>query len=265
MSGPMEGAPRVAGAREAAAGGDTPQELVVEEPLSIVVEGLPCAVVMRTPGLERAHAAGFALAEGILASRADLEEATLAVEGEGSDVVSLTLSARGRAELPDRLQRRSIRRGLRGEGLIRELMRELRPFDGGGAIAAPGMLECVRSLCARQEMRWTTKASHAAALFDGERRLLACAEDVGRNNAVDKSVGELLLRGELQRAAILLVSSRLNYELVQKAARARIPVVLGLSHPSALAVELGRQLEMTLVAIRGEASVNVYCGRHRVR
>jgi FdhD protein len=249
-------------------GGDAPQELVGEEPLSILVQGKPYAVVMRTPGEELAHAAGFCLAEGIVDGPDDLHHIDFC-KRDASNAVAVALTQERQAKVGDRLQRRTFLSqtscGICGKEVIQDLLQVVHPFEGGDfAIPASRIVACVESLCAQQAMHRTTKASHAASLFDAEGNLLAVAEDVGRHNAVDKAVGQLFLREELPSARILLVSSRVSFEMIQKAARARVPIVLALSHPTALAVELGETLGMTVVTVRGNTRLTVYCGRERV-
>ena len=269
-------AQKAAARREETAGitivdaGDMPQELVPEEPLSILVQGKPYAVVMRTPGDELAHAAGFCLAEGIVDGPDDLHHIDFCKK-EASNAVAIALTQARQALVADRLERRSYLSqtscGICGKEVIQDLLQELRPFedDDDLSITASRVVQCVQSLCARQAMHRTTKASHAASLFDAEGRLLSVGEDVGRHNALDKAVGQLFLTEKLPEARILLVSSRVSFEMVQKAARARIPILLALSHPTALAVELAETLRMTVITIRGNTRLTVYCGGQRVR
>jgi len=237
-----------------------------EEPLAIRVQGGLYAVVIRTPGEEIAHAAGFALAEGIVRRPGDLER-IVHCDVEASDVVSLTLTAQRHAQIAGLLLRHGGLTGSAayGQDGIREVLKGGAASDDVATIPASGIAGCVRSLCEHQSARRAARTSHACALYDAELRLLALGEDVGRHNAVDKAVGQLFLRNELSRALVMLVSSRISYELVVKAARARIPIVLALSHPTASAVELGAKLNMTLATIREDAYVSVYRGGHRIR
>ncbi len=248
--------------------GEAPRQLLGEEPLAIRVQGDPYAVMVRTPGEETAHVAGFALAEGIVSCPGDIERIAHC-GGEANNIVALTVTAQRHAQIAGLLHRRGglgrAGSGAGGKEWMQHVLQGVDPLDDVATIPAQGIAECVRSLCDHQALRRATKASHAAALYDAERRLLALGEDVGRHNAVDKAVGQLFLRDELSRALILVVSSRISYELVEKAARARVPVMLALSYPTASAVELGVKLNMTLVTIREHARVNVYCGGHRIR
>jgi FdhD protein len=248
-------------------GDDAPREFLCEEPLAIEVQGDLYAVVIRTPGEEIAHAAGFALAEGIVGRPRDLERIAHC-DVEASDVVSLTLTAQRHAQVADLLHcRGGLDRAAPGSGgqWIEDVLRRVTPLEDRTSISRSGIAECIRALCNQQSLRRATRASHACALYDAELHLLALGEDVGRHNAVDKAVGQLFLSNELSRAVVMLVSSRISYELVVKAARAHIPIILALSHPTASAVELGAKLNMTLATIREHAKVSVYRGGHRIK
>ncbi len=123
----------------------------------------------------------------------------------------------------------------------------------------------LNALSGHQPIRDKTKATHAAAIFNIDYELLSVSEDVGRHNALDKAVGKLFLDHKLDQAALLVLSSRISYEMVQKAARARIPVIIAKSRPTSLAVELASKLNLTLASPGGETGVFVYCGDHRFK
>jgi FdhD protein len=241
--------------------------LIAEEPLSIRVQGQPFVVVMRTPGDEKAHAAGLCLAEGIIDTPADLAELGLC-DGPASNTVTVTLHPDAAARFRTRDHRRAhisqTGCGLCGKELIDDLYQDLRPLPDGPVlsvrIAAGGLL----SLDRHQPLRAATRAAHAAALFDRNRQLLAAAEDVGRHNALDKVIGRLFLDGRLGQIAFLVMSSRISYELVQKAARARIPVILGNSRPTALAVALADRLNMTLATRAPDDGLLIFSAGERL-
>ena len=114
-------------------------------------------------------------------------------------------------------------------------------------------------------LRDETMASHAAAVYDGNAKMLSVAEDVGRHNALDKAIGKTLLADGLQAAAFVVLSSRVSFEMVQKTARARIPIILAVSRPTALAVKLASQLNMTVACRPKKSGLIVYCGGDRIR
>ncbi len=241
--------------------------LLCEAPLSIRIQGKPYIVVMRTPGEEIPHAAGLCLAEGIVETPDDF--ATLAVcEGE-ADVVTVTLKPPRNAMASALIHRRAYISqtscGICGREIISDLLRDIPPLQDGTVIDISEALTRLDSLSSLQPLRQATMAAHAAALFNADFGLLSLAEDVGRHNAVDKAIGKLFLEGTLSRAAVMILSSRVSYELVQKAGRARIPIVLSKSRPTSLAVSLASELNMTLACTSKETGILVFCGKHRLK
>jgi len=242
-------------------------EMIREEPLSIRVQGQPYAVVMRTPGDEPAHVAGFCLAEGILDSPDDI--GTIAsCEGEATNVVTLTVNPARLGAISAVLERRGFVSqtscGICGKELLEDLSQMVRALPDGPAIDLERAHQCLGKLKEHQTLYRRTSASHAAAIYTSTFELLSMAEDVGRHNALDKAVGKVFLKGILQQAGVLILSSRISYELVQKAARAAIPFILAASRPTALAVELADSLNMTLASPSKESGIHVYCGFRRL-
>jgi FdhD protein len=241
--------------------------LIGEEPLSIRVEGKPYSVVMRTPGDELAHAAGFCLAEGLVDSPKDVSTLSCC-QGDDANVVTVTLKESRRNKIVDILDRRGFISqtscGICGKEIVKDLHQIIRPLTDHPRLDAVSVLNCMENLSQNQPLRNQTRASHAAALYTSDFKLLSVAEDVGRHNALDKAVGKLFLNGCLDEAVLLTLSSRISYELVQKAARARIPVVLAFSRPTSLAVDLASKLNMTLACLAHPSGLYVYCGEHRL-
>ena len=242
-------------------------DLIQEEPLSIRIQGQPYAVVMRTPGDEPAHVAGFCLAEGIVDSPDDV--ATIAsCEGEATNVVTLTVNPIRLTAIKGVLERRGFVSqtscGICGKELVEDLSQIVKPLPDGPAINLEKAYHCLESLKEHQALYRKTRASHAAAIYSSSFELLSLAEDVGRHNALDKAIGKLFLEKTLHQAGVLILSSRISYELVQKAARAKIPFILAASRPTALAVELADSLNMTLASPSKGSGINVYCGSRRL-
>ncbi len=244
-----------------------PCALIVEEPLSIRVQGQPFVVVMRTPGDEKAHAAGLCLAEGIVDTPDDIVSLALC-DGPASNTVTLTLQSAAASRFKSRDHRRAqisqTGCGLCGKELIDDLYRDLRPLPDGPCLEAAVAARSLLALDQYQPLRAATRAAHAAALFDRQAQLLIVAEDVGRHNALDKVVGHLFLERQLERIGFLVMSSRISYELVQKAARARIPVILGNSRPTSLAVALAGRLNMTLATRAPGDGLLIFTGGERL-
>ncbi len=237
------------------------EELIAEEPLSIRVEGRPYAVVMRTPGDETAHAAGFCLAEGLVDRPEDIAALGVCDDG-GTNVVTVTLSPARRSLAGDFLERRGFISqtgcGLCGKEIIADLYQQVRPLGASAPVDGRAALGRLEAIAAHQPLRRRTRAAHAALIFDARLDLMAAAEDVGRHNALDKAVGRLFLDRRLEHAAVLLLSSRISYELVQKAARARIAVILALSRPTSLAVGLAAELRIALATRSKAGGLTLY-------
>lgn len=243
-------------------------DLLGEEPLSIRVEGKPYAVVMRTPGEEIAHVAGFCLGEGIIDTPKDYTSIAYC-DAESTNVVTVTLTPSRRNSIPEILDRRNYISqsscGLCGKELVQDLYQLLRPLSAGTAIGLSTALAGLEAMSVHQPLRDRTRASHAAVLCDRQGKLVSVAEDIGRHNALDKAIGKAFLDGLLPTCTLLIMSSRVSYELVQKAARARIPIILSVSRPTGLAVELASRLNMGLACQAPNAGIYVFCGKARFK
>jgi FdhD protein len=241
-------------------------DLLGEEPLSIRIQGNPYSVVMRTPGEEIAHVAGFCLGEGIIDSVEDYTGIAFC-EGEATNVVTVTLTPARREMIAAILERRNYISqsscGLCGKEIVQDLYQLVRPVPDGVRMSLRLAMASLDEMAANQPLRQRTRASHAAALCDQDGSILCVAEDVGRHNALDKAIGKALLDGSLSKAALAVLSSRVSYEMVQKTARARIPMIVAVSRPTALAVELTSRLNMGLACLAEGEGAYVFCGESR--
>ncbi len=241
-------------------------ELIDEEPLVIRVEGRPYSVVMRTPGDEIFHGAGFCLAEGLVDQPQDIATIGFCAELD-SNVLTVALSPARRQEVGDLLDRRGFISqtscGVCGKELLKDIYQILKPISDECLITIEQAQQCVQQLSYHQHLMRKTWSSHGAMLFDTGLAPLAVAEDVGRHNALDKLIGKVFMDRKLRQAKVEVVSSRLSYELVQKAARAQLAVLIGMSRPTALAVEMGQTLNMTLACISKSKELAVYSGKKR--
>ena len=244
------------------------QELIGEEPLSILIEGQPYSVVMRTPGEEIFHVAGFCLAEGLVDQPEDF--ATIGhCEDMDPNVVTVNLHPARREEVSDLLKRRGFISqtscGICGKEMIKDMCQTLTPIEDKTKFHTSQAIACVDQLGQHQDLYERTRGSHAVMIFDSQLDVMALAEDVGRHNALDKAIGKVFMGGQLADARLAVLSSRISYELVQKAARAHLPILLSMSRPTALAVELGQQLNMTLACADKDYGFLVFCGEERLR
>jgi FdhD protein len=240
--------------------------VAVEEPLEIRAaapgrEDLPVAVTMRTPGRDAELAVGFLMTEGLIAGREDLEGVPEA--GKCNVVV-----ARLRKAIDEERVRRNFVAtascGLCGKASMEQVAVRCGPVGEGLKVARAVVVGLPGKLREGQAAFEKTGGVHAAGLFDREGKLLAVREDVGRHNAVDKLVGMAVLEGVDLAGAVMMVSGRTSFEIVQKAAVAGISMVCAVSAPTTLAVSLARKMGITLVGfLRGE-SFNIYSRADRI-
>ena len=244
------------------------QDFVREEPLIIMVEDKPYAVVMRTPGDEIAHVAGFCLSEGLVESVEDFTSIGFCSDLDENSIMVTLNDERKKlvSELLDRggfLSQTSC--GICGREMIDDLIDNLKVVEEESEISYGQVLACVEKFFQHQEYYARTRGTHAVMLFNSSLDIIVKAEDVGRHNAMDKSIGALFLGNRLSDVYLAVVSSRISFEIIQKAARAGIPILISLSHPTSMAVELGLKLNMTLVCLDKKSGFIVPCGEKRVR
>jgi FdhD protein len=261
----------------AGAWSESPDAVVMEEPLQLLLDGEPLSVVMRTPGNDIELTLGLLFAEGVIRTAKDVKAVRISVEaGEResaidldpsiveSNVIDVQLVGQpGRR--PERSMLASSACGVCGAVMIEDLRRGLSPLGEGPRVQAsvlPGLVDVLR---AGQGVFERTGGLHAAGLFSTEGSLLCVREDVGRHNALDKVAGRWLLDGKVPASdSVLVVSGRAGYEIVQKSIAAGIPVLAAVGAPSSLAVALAREFNQTLVGfLRGER-FNVYSASERL-
>jgi FdhD protein len=242
------------------------QALITEEPLSIRISGASYSVVMRTPGDETEHVAGFCLAEGIVDSPGDIVTISFCTE-EQTNVATLTLTEKRKKQVKNLLDRKGFVSqtscGICGKEVIRDMQQILSPVGAKFMVKPDQIMQCVDMIASFQPIYRRTRSSHAAIIFDHNLQAMASAEDVGRHNALDKAIGKVFTLGQIKNACLGIMSSRLSYELVQKAARAGLEILVGISRPTALAVELARSVNMTLACAK-DGRLMVFCGDRRI-
>jgi FdhD protein len=253
------------------AGESAADQLAVEEPLEIRVDGEPLAVTLRTPGHDAELAAGFCLTEGVIDDPDDLERVEPCRLADYGNVVDVTLAGAAkqtRREAVGRARRDlylSSSCGLCGTQSLDRLERRIAHIDVSFTVPATLLDGLPARMAEAQDVFARTGGLHAAALFAPDGRLRLLREDVGRHNAVDKVIGGLLLSGQLPAGpGVLLVSGRVSYELVQKAARAGMPMLAAVGAPSSLAAVAAARFGLTLVGFLRAGRFNVYAGAERI-
>jgi FdhD protein len=231
--------------------------VAVEEPLEIRVDGEPLAVTMRTPGHDDELVLGFLYGEGLI----DAVHAAGPTEDFAGNIV----------EVAGPLKRDPGRRrfyttsscGVCGKGALEEVAVDSAPLPPGPVVARALLAALPDAL--EQPGHERTGGLHATGLFESDGTALHAREDVGRHNAMDKVVGRALLDGLLPLGErILCVSGRLSFELVQKAAVAGAPILVGVGAPSSLAIALADDRGITLCGFARRGRVNVYTHPQRV-
>lgn len=231
--------------------------VAVEEPLEIRVDGLPLSVTMRTPGHDEELALGFLYGEGLIDGPREA--------GLSDDLAANVVEVAGplRRDPGARRFYTTSSCGVCGKGALEEVAVASEPLPPGPPVSRALLADLPERL--RQPGFERTGGLHAAGLFDAGGELLLAREDVGRHNAMDKVVGAALQAGQLPlHDRLLCVSGRLSFELVQKAAVAGCPVLVGVGAPSTLAIELAADRNMTLAGFARRGRANVYADPGRL-
>ena len=248
--------------------------LAGEEPMAIRVAGpgqtpVDVSVTMRTPGHEAELAVGFLHAEGLLLDRDEIEAVELgdpsALARPDDEVLVRLRRPFDPALLAARHFAVSSSCGICGKAALDDIHVRAAPIPDGPVVTPEVLWRLPARLREAQAVFEATGGLHAAGLFEADGTLVAVREDIGRHNALDKLIGSRLLAGELPLSGrIVLVSGRIGFELVQKAAVAGAPILAAVSAPSDLAVDAAERLGITLLGfLRGEG-FNVYTRPDRV-
>jgi FdhD protein len=240
-------------------------EVAVEEPLEIRVDGAALAVTMRTPGEDEELAVGFLAGEGLIGGPDDVESV-----GPSADLAANVVEVRTRSGLrrdPSGERRFYLTSscGICGKGAL-EFVRQEAPAASGAAALEPRVVLEAPEIARRAQRSFEqTGGLHATALFEPDGELVVLREDVGRHNAMDKAVGAMLLEGRFPLPGLLAcLSGRASFELVQKASLADLAGVVSVGAPSTLAIDLARERGMLLCGFVRGSSFNVYAGEERL-
>lgn len=253
-----------------------PDVLVTEEPLEIRVESpsqtvQPVAVTMRTPGHDFELAVGFLFTEGMIKNSDDVHTVRYCQLPDSAEqqfnVVTVSLTVQFDEALSRRGMVTSASCGICGTTSIEQLAQSVSRIESGvGPVMTSEMLVALPEII--REMQPTfdrTGGLHAAGLVDAQGVAFCVREDVGRHNAVDKVIGKAVLENKIPISShALVVSGRLSFEIIQKAAMAGISFIAAVGAPSSLAVETAEDLGITLVGFVRDGTANIYTHKHRI-
>ena len=245
-------------------------EVAIEEPLEIRIDGEAVATTMRTPGNDEELAAGFLFSEAIIRNRIDVRSiAPCAVPASLGNLINVELApvVKFERQAMQRFGTISSSCGLCGKTSIEFIRQQFPPIDSASRaqIAETILLELPDRLRAAQGNFARTGGIHAAGIFDLFGNPLVVREDIGRHNAVDKAIGRAFLDGLVPlHDHVLVVSGRSSLEIVQKALAAGIAIVAAVSAPSSLAVNFARECGQTLIGFLRPQTFNVYSHIERV-
>jgi len=255
---------------------DADDELVVEEPLEINVRydsiGIPVqkciSITMRTPGNDEELGVGFLFTEGIIQKREEVSEVSAIPFADNKVLIILSKNKQPLLQNAERNFYTTSSCGVCGKSGIDAIRTaSLYKNDADEICLQASLFYRLDDVLRKQQAVFeSTGGLHASALFDLDGNFMMLREDVGRHNALDKVIGAAFLNNQLPLSnAILLLSGRASFELVQKAAMAGIKIIAAVGAPSSLAVQLAEETGITLIGFLRNQRFNIYSGGHRIR
>ncbi|MDD5773768.1 MAG: formate dehydrogenase accessory sulfurtransferase FdhD [bacterium] len=238
--------------------------MVREEPLSIIVDGDPYSVLMRTPGDEEDLVLGFLYSEGVISSPEEIDFIHYCSQEKEKNSVVAGLKNRKNIRRKKRAYEVRSSCGICGKEVIEDLRKNLKNISSEEIFFFKNLINLDKKIVKKQKIFKLTGGTHAAALFDREGKLILLREDIGRHNALDKVIGHILKNGIDCRDKIIFLSGRTSYEMILKVIRLGAPVVASISGTTSLAVDLSKEFNLTLIGfLRGE-KMTVYTHPWRI-
>ncbi|WP_299672533.1 formate dehydrogenase accessory sulfurtransferase FdhD [uncultured Polaribacter sp.] len=234
--------------------------LVVEAPLQININGEAYTVVMRTPDNDIALIRGLLFAEDIYKNTAPFNYKIEKEENGIPSIINITIAKEslGKGYVNKRTLLSVSSCGICGKKELKDIEVLGDALVSTTAVSSQVIHKMFLTMNALQQTFKSTGGSHAAAIFNKKHQLLTIKEDIGRHNAVDKTIGDLLLKENLKSATYLLVSGRVSYEIVSKAFIGKIPIIIAVSGCSTLAVDFAKEFGICLIGFTRENKMTVY-------
>lgn len=245
----------------------TQDVLTSETALQINVNGTPFTITMRTPGDDKELVRGLLHSEGVIKNSGFTP--VISIEKDCEGVIGVAEVSIPKEELGDGYSNsRNLLSvsscGICGKTELDDITAEGIALKAGPQIEAEAIQGMFQTMRNAQQNFEASGGCHAAAAFDSNGNMLSCKEDIGRHNAVDKVVGEILLKEQWKEASVLTVSGRISYEIIVKTFKARIPILCAVSAPSSLAVDYAKELGITLLAFCRNDRATCYAHPERI-
>ena len=238
----------------------TSDELVIEAPLQININTESYTVVMRTPGNDLDLVLGLLYAEDIYKNTLPIPFEIIEEKFNIPSIINVTIapSVLGKGYLNKRTLLSVSSCGICGKKELDDIKVNGEKMEQKVNFSSEKLLNMFTSLQKHQVTFKKTGGSHAAGIYNNQFKLLTLREDIGRHNAVDKVVGELLVKKQLKEATFLLVSGRVSYEIVSKAFIAKIPIIVAVSACSSLAVDFSKEFGLCLIGFTRDEKMTIY-------
>lgn len=240
--------------------------LVMEAALQIDINGVPYTVVMRTPGDDDELIRGLLYAEDIYKNKEELSLEHIETKENGFSIVNASIPKNklGKGYLNKRTLLSVSSCGICGKQKLEDIECSGHALSKLGNLTLSSIKSMYQKMKLEQELFRSTGGSHATAAFDINGDLLSIKEDIGRHNALDKVVGDLLHKKKLKKVACILVSGRVSYEIVSKAFIAQIPIIAAVSACSSLAVDYSKEFGICLIGFNRDDKATIYANPHYV-
>lgn len=242
-------------------------DIVIEAALQININGESYTVVMRTPGDDFELIRGLLFAEDIYRGKKLLHLNVIEQHENGFSIIDATIPKEtlGKGYLNKRTLLSVSSCGICGKQELGAIKPQGKALSNERLLSAKYIKEMFSKMSARQELFGHTGGSHAASIFNDRYKLLTIKEDIGRHNAVDKSVGQLINDNRLQQAMCMLVSGRVSYEIVSKAFFAKIPIIIAVSACSSLAIDYAKEFGICLIGFTREDKMTIYANPSKIK
>ena len=230
-------------------------QVIIEAAVTIQVSEVGNFTLLCTPSEVQELAVGFLFTEGVITDIDQIE--AISDFNEKSTSIALKIQ-KNDAMLEQRNLIVTSSCGFCGAKNIQKLAENIAPLAITTHISLAEIFIRIAAMQKLQQLQQQTGAAHAAALFDEEGNVVACCEDIGRHNALDKAIGAALLANKLAAGKVLVLSSRVSFEMVAKAAKAGVEIIVAISAPSSLAIEMAKRWQMTICGFVRNNKINIY-------